>query len=129
MSKVPMLEFDTALLPPERRFETWRVAVSDYDLALPPGFDPAGFYARTSSWLLGDLVISDGELSPIRFARSLDKARQDAADHFVFLLLRKGGWTGDFEGRTLTAGPGQNVAFDLLPPLEAAGIQNPQISA
>ena len=127
-TKVPAIHFDTAMLPPGEGFAHWRVAVADYDVAPPEGSDPAAFYARVNAWMLGDFVVSAGELSAMGFARSQEKAAADGFDQLVFLLLKRGGWTGNVEGRPLTAGPGQVVAFDLTRAFAAAGIASDSIS-
>jgi AraC-like DNA-binding protein len=126
--KVPRLHFDTAALPEAERLERWRVSVPAYDVAQPDDAAPGSFYARMSAWLLGDLVVTSGLLSAMRFDRTAEKAKADGFDRYSLVLLREGGWTGDVGGRLLTVGPGEVVLFDLTRPMRADGIASDSIT-
>jgi AraC-like DNA-binding protein len=126
--KVPRIHFDTAALPADERFERWRASVPAYDVTPPPDAAAASFRAQADAWLLGDLVVTSGLLSAMRFARSAEKAKADGFDRYSLLLLRQGRWTGNVGGRLLTVGPGQVVLFDLTRPMEAAGIASDSIT-
>ena len=120
-STVPKIHFDSAALPERERFDTWRVGVTAYDCTLLGDAAPGSFVAQVDAWLLGDLVITSNRLSPVRFVRSAAKASGDGIDHYSLILLRQGSWTGDVDGRMMTIGPGQLVAFDLSRPMVAEG--------
>jgi AraC-like DNA-binding protein len=127
-AKVPAIHFDTAVFPENERFERWRPAVAAYDVAMPEGADVRDFYGMADAWMLGDLVITHTRLSPMRFARSAEKAKTDTVDHYSFLLLKQGTWAGTVNGKMLTVGPGQVVAFDLTQPMDVAGSSSDSIT-
>lgn len=128
MAIVPSLHFDSAELPLAERFERWRAAMAHYDVAQPPGAEPDSFYNRVDAWFLGNVVVTAGQLSPIRFVRSRALIDADGIDRFNFLMLKEGSWTGDVDGRMLTAGAGQIVLFDLARPFEAVSAETDTIS-
>lgn len=128
MPIVPSLRFDSAKLPPAERFERWRAAMAHYDVAPPPGAAPDSFYNRVDAWFLGNVVVTAGQLSPMRFVRSRALIAADGIDRFNFLMLKEGSWTGDVDGRMLTAGAGQIVLFDLARPFEAVSAETDTIS-
>jgi AraC-like DNA-binding protein len=127
-AKVPAIHFDTTVFPETERFERWRPAVAAYDVAMPEGADVREFYGLADAWMLGDLVITHTRLSPLRFARSAEKAKADAVNHYSFLLLKQGTWAGTVSGKMLTVGPGQVVGFDLTQPMDVAGSSSDSIT-
>lgn len=128
MSKIPAIHFDSGDLPPDRRFEHWRAAIPTYDVTLAPGEDPGSFYAVADVWLLGDFTVSTRKTSAMRYFRSAEKVLADSCDHLILFMVRKGGWTGQLGERTLTAGPGQVVMFDLTQPFDTVGTEGDSIA-
>jgi AraC-like DNA-binding protein len=118
---VPTLHFDSAVLPADAAFAQWAAVMTAYEIYQPEGVPAAAFTGTADAWMLGDAIVTDAQLSPLRFVRSAARASADAADHYSFLLLREGSWTGDVDGRLLTVGPGQVVAFDMRRPMDAEG--------
>jgi AraC-like DNA-binding protein len=112
---VQRLDVDSAPLPQAERFAYWRQGMTGYDVA-PVGDAPFG--VKMDCWTLKDLVITDGTLTPVRFGRPPEKVRSDGIDHFSFLLVRSGTWTGEIDGRSVTGGPGQLIVLDLAHPFE-----------
>lgn len=128
MSKVPHLRFDTADFPAAERFDRYRAVVSHYDVTLPDDAAPQEFQVEADAWMLGSIVASSSRLSAMRLVRSAGKASADGRDSFVLVVLRRGGWNGDVDGRLLTAGPGRVVMFDLTRPFEVIATANDCIS-
>lgn len=127
-SPIPCLQFDSDVFPLPERFEQWQRAVAAYDVSVPAGADPARFRATATAWLLGDIVVTNGSLTPIRFVRTPEKATADGEDRYSLLLLTSGSWNGEVDGVTLTVGPGEVVAFDLTRPIDTAGTDNDHIT-
>jgi AraC-like DNA-binding protein len=126
-SAVPFLHLDGDDFPDAERFDRWRAAVPPYDVArLDPSSGP--FRVKTSAWFLGDLVVTSGHLGAVRMVRSAERIRADGRDNFSFLLLRRGFWTGDVDGRMLTAGPGELVMFDLTRAMVAEGAESDHLT-
>jgi AraC-like DNA-binding protein len=128
MTSIPTIRFDTAVFPDHERFERWRPAVAAYDVAVPKDADVRDFQGSADAWMLGDLVITHTRLTPLRFARSIEKARADKVDHYSFLLLKQGTWAGTVSTDMLTVGPGQVVGFDLTQPMDVAGSSSDSIT-
>lgn len=128
MGGVAGLHFDSSDLPQAERFARWSSAVPTWDVSHAPGADPNEFYAVMDAWFLGTLVVSAGRLSPLHFIRSMSKIKADDADQFVFMMLRRGSWSGEVDGRMLTAGPGQVVAFDLTRTHDTFGTATESVS-
>ena len=102
MTKVPTLHFNAADLPEAERFEVWRTAVPVYDVSR---LDDGPFEALVDAWFLGDMVVSTNILPPLRFHRSKEKTA-DGSDQLSLNMLRRGTWTGNLDGRPMSAGPG-----------------------
>ena len=127
-SAIPSIHFDTSLLPVPERFARWAEAVPTYEVAPLGDGGAAAFSAEASAWFLGELVVTYGRLTPVSFARSAKKASLDGQDSLTFLLLTHGSWTGTIEERSLTVGPGQVAAFDLMRPVSADATENGYVS-
>jgi AraC-like DNA-binding protein len=118
MSKVPTIHFDTKDLPPAERFKRWRTAVPVYDVTQDNGVAPEDFEALVDAWFLGEMVVSTNQLPALRFYRNREKIQADGSDQLAVLMLRRGTWTGELDGRMLSAGPGQIAMFDLTRPTD-----------
>jgi AraC-like DNA-binding protein len=128
MSKVPSIHFDSNDLPPDRRFDHWRAAIPTYDVTHAPGAEPDSFRAVADVWLLGDFTVSTRQTTAMRYFRSAEQAGIDGCDQFIIFMVRKGGWAGQLGERTLTAGPGQVVMFDLTRPFDTVGTAGDSIA-
>jgi AraC-like DNA-binding protein len=120
MTKVPTIHFDTADLPDAERFARWQASIPAYDVSLAA--DAEGFQAVVDAWFLGGIVVTANRLPALNFTRSATRAEADGNDHVNLLMLREGEWTGDLDGRLLTAGPGQLVLLDLSRPLATSAV-------
>jgi AraC-like DNA-binding protein len=125
---VPSLYFDSDAFPRPLGFERWRQAVSDYDVRPAPGHDVTDFHVTSTAWLLGDVIVTSGRLTPVCFTRTRERALADGHDRYSLLLLTSGSWTGDVDGATLTVGPGQVVVFDLTRPVDTIGTDNEHLT-
>jgi AraC-like DNA-binding protein len=125
MTKVPTIHFDSADLPEAERFEHWRTAVPVYDISR---LDDTPFEALVDAWFLGDMVVSTNRLPALRYARSPEKAEADRSDQFSLNMLRHGSWTGNLDGRPMSAGSGQIVMFDLTHATDVSSTGNDNIT-
>lgn len=125
---IPSLKLDTDHLPEPERFASWSEALATYDVAPLGPEGAAAFRAKLTAWSLGELVVTRGRLTPVRFVRSARKAKSDGHDSFVFLLLNNGSWTGEVEGRGLTIGPGQVATLDLSRPFWTEATDNAHVT-
>jgi AraC-like DNA-binding protein len=121
MGKVSSIHFDTADLPEGKRLDAWRAMLPAYDLFLPDDSEPASFRVCADAWMLGDIVVTATQLSPMRFVRTAQRLQADRCNHFCLLLPKQGSWTGDADGRMVTVGPGKIVIFDRSRPFHIAG--------
>src|SRR4051794_22376522 len=124
MTNVPAIHFDTADLPEAERFAHWSAAVPTYDVSLAPDAGPGSFHALVDAWFLGEKVVSTSRLPALRFVRSADKITADRGEQLTVLMLRQGAWTGDLDGRMLSAGPGQLVLLDQSRPMDVFGSES-----
>ena len=112
---MPHLHFDADLLPESSRFDTWRQGIVAFEVTRA-GDVTQPFQAKIDAWTLGDLAMTSGVQSAVRFVRTAEQVRADAQDGYLFALLRQGSWTGDADGVALSVGAGQLVVFDLSRP-------------
>ena len=116
---VPTIHFDAAVFPGDERFERWRATTSAYQVRQKEG--TGVFSAVADAWMLDDLLVAHTRMSGAHFERPAEMVKADGVDRYAFILLKQGTWTGEAEGRLLTAGSGQVVGFDFTRPLYAAG--------
>jgi AraC-like DNA-binding protein len=117
-SPISTLHFDTDLLPAQDRFDVWRRGVAAFDVARSA--DATGpFHAKVDAWTLDGMAITSGRQSAACFVRTHDMAHADAHDGYLFVFLRDGSWSGDADGVSLIAGPGELIALDLTRPMTA----------
>lgn len=110
---IPSIELDTDRLPASERFARFAEGLPIYELTALSDGGPESFSANVKAWSLGDLVVTSGRLSPLRWVRSAKAASRDGHDNLSFILLTDGSAEGDAEGRRVSIGPGQIAAFDL----------------
>jgi AraC-like DNA-binding protein len=65
------------------------------------------------------MAITSGRQSAACFVRTHDMAQADAHDGYLFVFLRDGSWSGDADGVSLVAGPGELIVLDLTHPATA----------
>jgi hypothetical protein len=68
---VPFLSFESADVPPGEGRVRWAALVGAYDVTLPEGQAEADFAVSSESWLLGDIVVTRGRLTPVDLSRSV----------------------------------------------------------
>jgi AraC-like DNA-binding protein len=117
-SPISTLHFDTDLLPAKDRFDVWRRGVAAFDVARSADAT-APFHAKIDAWTLDGMAITTGRQSAACFVRTHDMAHADAHDGYLFVFLRNGSWSGDADGVSLIAGPGELIALDLARPMTA----------
>jgi AraC-like DNA-binding protein len=101
--------------PARTAFATYCEAVSPvFDCAVADGFDPDAFRCDVFTWHLGSLMIGSFESTPLRFERSALLAAASGMDHVLFQLYRRGGFTGDADGRPIAVEAGDICLFDML---------------
>ena len=116
---IPFLSFDSADVPPGEGRVRWAALVGAYDVTLPEGQAETDFAVSSASWLLGDVVVTRGRLTPIELSRSVDRIAADGRDTFTFGLVTRGHLTGDFDGRPCSLRPGQVCVIDFSRPWQA----------
>lgn len=117
---VPHLRFDSAEVPAGGGRGRWEALVGAYDVELPEGVAEADFAVASESWLLGELVVTRGRLSPVELRRSAERIAADGRDTFTFGLVTRGHLAGDFDGRACELRPGQVCVIDFARPWRAA---------
>lgn len=110
---VPFLSFDSADVPPGEGRARWAALIGAYDVTLPAGQHEADFAVSSDSWLLGDVVVTRGRLTPVELSRSADRIAADGRDTFTFGLVTRGHLDGDFDGRPCDLRPGQVCVIDF----------------
>lgn len=116
---IPFLSFDSADVPAGEGRARWMALVGAYDVTLPDGCREADFTVSSASWLLGDMVVTHGRLTPVELRRSVDRIAADGRDTFTFGLVTRGHLAGDFDGRSCDLRPGQVCVIDFSRPWRA----------
>ena len=84
-------------------------------------YEPApDFYARIVSLRFGDLALYLSETAGQTHARRPERIALDGHDHYIVRFCIGGAVQGDFDGRSVMAGPGQVLACDLSRPMIAS---------
>ena len=117
---IPHLSFASADVPPAEGRQRWEVLVGAYDVKLPDGQCEADFSVDSEAWLLGQLVVTRGRLSPVRLIRARERIVTDGRETFTLGLVTQGLLAGDFDGRTCELRPGQVCVIDFARPWHAA---------
>jgi AraC-like DNA-binding protein len=117
-SPISTLHFDTDLLPAKDRFDVWRRGVAAFHVSRG-GDTTVPFHAKVDAWVLDGMAITSGRQSAACFVRTHDLAQADAHDGYLFVFLRDGSWSGDADGVSLIAGPGELIVLDLTHPATA----------
>jgi AraC-like DNA-binding protein len=110
------LEFDSNVLPAERRFAVWASAMPFYEVATP---DPSAFRASVRAWLLAPVIVVDATLSEIALRRTATRLARDGNDDIVLQLLDGARMSGTADA-PFAARPGEMVLHDRGQPFEAA---------
>ena len=116
---VPHLAFESADLPPGEGRARWQALVDAYDVSLPEGYAEEDFAVSSQSWLLGEVVITHGRLTPVQLTRASARMAADGRDTFTFGLVTRGHLEGDFDGRACELRPGQICVIDFSRPWRA----------
>ena len=118
-SGVPHLAFDSADLPVGEGRPRWESLVGAYDVALLEGHAEEDFRAVSESWLLGQMLLTRGRLTPVALTRTVARIAADGRDTFTFGLVTRGLLAGDFDHRACELRPGQVCAIDFARPWHA----------
>jgi AraC-like DNA-binding protein len=116
---VPYLTFESAGLPVGEGRARWQAMIGAYDVNLPEGQSEADFAVRSESWLVGELLISHGTLTPVELYRSAERVVADGRDTFTFGLVTRGILGGNFDGRPCELRPGEVCVIDFSRPWRA----------
>ena len=116
---VPYLTFDSADVPAGEGRRRWESLVGAYDVTLPEGHAEAEFYVASESWLLGQMLLTHGRLTPVNLSRSGTRIATDGRDTITFGLVTRGLLAGDFDNRACELRPGQVCAIDFARPWQA----------
>jgi hypothetical protein len=68
-SSIPHIYFDADLLPEASRFDIWRQGIVAFDVTRA-GDATLPFRAKVDAWSFGELVMTSGPQSAVRFERS-----------------------------------------------------------
>jgi len=117
---VPFLSFESADVPPGEGRARWAALVGAYDVTLPHDQAETDFVVSSASWLLGDILVTRGRLTPVELSRSTERIVADGRDTFTFGLVTRGRLTGDFDGRSCELQPGQVCVIDFARPWRAS---------
>ncbi|WP_296596183.1 helix-turn-helix domain-containing protein [Phenylobacterium sp.] len=116
---VPYLTFDSEEVPAGEARARWAALIGAYDVDLPEGEAEEEFAVSSESWLVGDLLVTHGRLTPVELHRSRSRIENDGRDSFTFGLVTRGHLAGDFDGRACDLRPGQVCAIDFARPWRA----------
>ncbi|MBL8772610.1 MAG: helix-turn-helix domain-containing protein [Phenylobacterium sp.] len=116
---VPYLTFQSAEVPRGEGRRRWEDLIGAYDVRLPPGLAEDDFSVRSETWLVAQLIVSHGRLSPVRLNRSSERVAADGRDTFTIGLVTHGLLAGDFDGRACELRPGQVCMIDFARPWQA----------
>jgi AraC-like DNA-binding protein len=108
--------FDARELPPAAAFDQWRIGVTDFELSQPDPHRPFDGVTRITS--LGQVLISESDFPPLRFARPREKVAADGHDMWSLSLVLSGGMHGDADGSPFRIGPQQIAMFTHSRPAE-----------
>ncbi len=103
--RVPKISIDTSSVPATDRLELWSRIIPTHTLTLPEGV--TDFSARDDSWLLGEVILTKSQISPLRCVRTFTQVRTDGLNHIIFMLLKKGLAIGEMSDTPFTAGDGE----------------------
>ena len=116
---VPYLTFESAEFPAGEGRRRWEALTGAYDVTVPDGQAEADFDVKSESWLLGELVITHGRLTPVVLNRSETRIAADGRETFTIGLVTRGLLAGDFDGRACELRPGQVCVIDFARPWRA----------
>jgi len=116
---IPHLAFESAEAPPGEGRARWQALVEAYEVSLPEAGAEADFAVSSQSWLVGEVVITHGRLTPVRLTRDAARIAADGRDTFTFGLVTRGELEGDFDGRACVLRPGEICIIDFSRPWRA----------
>jgi len=116
---VPYLRFESADVPAGEGRARWEAVIGAYDVTLLDGQAEADFAVTSESWLLGQVMVTHGQLTPVELNRTAARIGADGRDTFTFGLVTRGHLAGDFDGRACELRPGQVCVIDFARPWRA----------
>ncbi|MEI7713039.1 MAG: helix-turn-helix domain-containing protein [Rhodospirillales bacterium] len=118
-SSLPYAHLDTAALPGDAGFSTWRSAMApifDIEPLIPAA--AASFRGGLTTHHLGTMLLGQTVSQPQHFRRTGRTIAYSGLDHFMVQLQMTGGYSARAEGRAFEVGPGDICVFDLTRPIE-----------
>jgi AraC-like DNA-binding protein len=105
--------FETTSLPPREQFSAWHAWYSSLLDTAVTRTEDEGFAARSETWSLRGLTISDGDAPAITTLRTKTLIRRNPVDHWVLTLYRRGTVALSTPGESLTVEPGVPFVVSL----------------
>jgi AraC-like DNA-binding protein len=110
--------FDSSALPAEHQFAAQQTFMRYFSISTPN--PEAGFYARSTAWMLDGVIVNLSSLGPIGIRRDKARIDSDSADHYVVIVMVEGDiWEGSFDGVEVRADPGETCIVDMTRPMES----------
>lgn len=107
---------DLGTLPERDRFPAWRaIAEPFFDVSLRDGM-AAPFAGRVRTTTLGEALLVDSTVSGQSYERDAARALAGNWDQVALQVYRSGSFTGDYDGRAVSAGPGDINVIDFTKP-------------
>lgn len=115
---IPSIHFDSSTLPLEQQFPAQQRFMLSFDASTPN--PAAGFFARSSAWVVDGMIVTISNLGPIGIERSEARIRGDSVDHYVVAVLIEGTvWELFVEGSEVRVDPGEICILDMTRPMRS----------
>lgn len=113
-ARLPASLFRTHGLSHAERFPAWRESVGIFlDSSMPGGRDAAAFSGQIESYLLDDVVLSRVAAGAQKFDRASPRIARDSLEHYMVQVFLGGDVEMALRTRSLRAGAGRVIGFDL----------------
>ncbi|HEX6997209.1 MAG TPA: helix-turn-helix domain-containing protein [Gammaproteobacteria bacterium] len=122
VATIPTTTFRSVDHPSAEQFEAWRERISVVFDVAPLRRNAGPFAAEAHAFHLGEIVLVRTRFDGQRFSRTLKQLRSDLLDHYLVQLYRKGGYTGEADGRRVEIRPGAVSVLDMAQPLETRAV-------
>ena len=101
---IPSLHFESATLPADQQFAAQQTFMRAFAIATEN--PEAGFFACSTAWALGGLVVNVSNLGPIDIARDRTLIQSDSMDHYIAAVMIEGTTIGSIRQAAITVAPG-----------------------
>lgn len=113
------LHFDSSTLPAGQQFAAQQKFMKSFVISTAE--PERGFFARSTAWVVGTVMISLSRLGPLDIERSSKFIRHDSADHYVAAVVLEGAvWEGNFDGKEVRVEPGEICMLDMTRPMRTS---------